>query len=589
MRATLYFKADSARQDAEKVECKIMPLTDLAKDRPRRGDKSPVLVGCRELAAIVGHLRSEDPRMLNLLVNHRNTHGGEMLISDKPWLWDIIRDASDDVIIVKCSQVGVTETMLSEMFVLARQGYRGMYLLPTDAWRATFVADRLDRLLDKAPVYAAAVKQTGKETDAKTYKSIYGMGWRFAGTNNPRKESTPNAAFEFPADVLFIDERDKHDDDNLVYFYDRISRSPKRKIRRFGNPTVTRRGVWREWLVSDAKEYAVKCPSCGVAQALYWEPHFVERGGGWYQKVSTWPDPKCATCGAAMNRLSSGSWLPTNHSGNGASGYRLSRLFINVHGKDTDIEILWAMFVAARFDPTKTANLYNNYLCEPYEHAGLSITEADLSSASYTADSMSVLRRARADGMPVWAGVDQGKAFHVAVLTMHESAPRLVSAFEISDDFVLLASELDKLGVNWCVIDAGGGGYGATRRFVHEGDGRRMCRYVPKERITDPFKDNPEARTVEANRTETLDAVVAAIKGNLLLFPPDWRTMCGGALTRHLTALTRVVDNAGTPHWEGNGDDHLFHALAYAHLAASVFKLYEITDKVTDKQQSWRV
>jgi hypothetical protein len=520
-----------------------------------------------------------------MLTAHKNTSGEAMTLKDRPWLYDILQDNSEKIVIAKCAQVGITETMICIMFYLASQGYRGMYLLPTDAWRTTFVGDRLDKLLDRAPAYAAMVKMVNRETDAKTYKSIAGMGWKFAGTANPRKDVQPRAAFEFPADVLMIDECDLHDETALVYFMDRIARSKKRRIFTFGNPTITGHGIWAAWMASDKKVWMLKCDSCHQWQEITWKNHFIEIGDDWWRKRFTWPQPQCEKCGKALNRFGIGAWVATETK-NPVSGYKISRLFTSV--RPDDIDSLWTMFLDARWNPSRMQNLVNNYLCEPYENAGLKLTDEDLRQAAVPHNPQKIMAKIKKSHLPIWAGIDQGKAFHVIICGLWNDREYILDPFHMRDDFKLLDAKLNQIGVDYAVVDAGGGGYGATRDFIAQRDNRLMCRYVPADRIRAPYVVDNEANVVEANRTESIDGVVGDIKAKRMALPPNWKTLDDGDFAKHLTAPNRITDVNGRSTWT-KGEDHFLHALVYATLARMIYGLNEIKTNTANQKQSWRV
>ena len=395
-----------------------------------------------------------------MLTAHLNTSGERMTLSDRPWLYAMLRDETEKVVIAKCAQVGITEAMICIMFHLASMGHRGMYLLPTDSWRSVFVGDRVDKLLDRCPTYAEMVKKTGKEVDAKTYKSICGMGWRFAGTANPRREVQPRAAFEFPADVLFIDEYDLHEPASLVYFMDRTVRSKRRRLFVYGNPTTVGRGIWSELEKSSNNRWIVRCQHCGCLQEMSWEQHFITAADvEWWRKRSTWPNPQCEKCRKAFDRLSAGEWVSRSPSAK-ASGYRISRLFTDIQPNDMDT--LWEMFVDARWNPTKMQNIRNNYLCEPYEAVEFKLNEEDLRRAAVPHDLHAVAGKIEKAGLPKWAGIDQGKAFHVVIYGAWNGREYMLDAFHMRDSFPELDKKLAELGVDYAVVDAGGGGYGAV-------------------------------------------------------------------------------------------------------------------------------
>lgn len=532
-------------------------------------------------AAYLMSIRDRWPRLHTLLAHHRNTHGGQMTVSDKPWWLEMAKDNADHMVVVKCSQVGITELFLGTMFALAADGHRGMYLLPTGDWRSTFVADRIDKLLDVSPTYAEMVKRSTRETDAKTYKNISGMGWKFAGTSSPRKEMQPKAAFEFPADVLFIDEFDQHDQDNLVYFYDRITRSKKRKTFKFGNPTTAGRGIWQEFLKSDQKQWMVKCDSCDEIQYLEWDKHFVRKTDVGYRKRDTWPNPECLYCKKAFNRLGEGQWLAIYNDRKEISGYQLSRLFVLMDGAAEDMELLWEKFQAGLVNQTRMQNFMNNYLGVTYENTDEKLTDEVLRRcASPAVDRV----RAKMEGHQAVAGIDQGKNFHVIISVIVDGIEYLVKLAS-PRTWEELESLLDGYGVGYSVIDAQGGGYMETRQFIARTENRLMCYYVGKDRVQEPFHVDDETGVVRTNRTEAIDTAVARFRDGLVRIPQDWESVDGGEFKRQMTAPNRVLDAGGRPVWT-KGSDHYFHAYVYNTLAKQAFG---VVDTKVEDTYSWRV
>jgi hypothetical protein len=531
-------------------------------------------------AAYLATVKERWPRLHTLLVHHRNTHGEQMTVADKPWWLEMAKDNADDMVVVKCSQVGITELFLGTMFALAATGHRGMYLLPTGDWRSTFVADRIDKLVDVSPAYAAAVKKTSRETDAKTYKNIHGMGWKFAGTASPRKEMQPKAAFEFPADVLFIDEFDQHNQDNLVYFYDRITKSRKRKTFKFGNPTVGGRGIWQEFLKSSMQQWAIKCDKCGTDNVLEWHKHFVRKTETGHRKRDTWPRPQCQHCSQGFDRLGEGRWVATNPKSK-ISGYQLSRLFILMDGNAEDMEFLWEKFQAGLLNQTRMQNFMNNYLGVTYENTDEKLTDEVLRRcASPTVGRV----RAKLGGHQTVAGIDQGKNFHVVISATIDGTEYLVKLAS-PRTWDELESLLDEYNVGYAVIDAQGGGYMETRQFIAQRENRLMCYYVGKDRVQEPFHVNDETGVVQTNRTEAIDTAVARFRDGAVRIQEDWESVDGGEFKRQMTVPNRVLDAGGRPVWT-SGNDHYFHAYVYNTLAKQAFG---VANTKVEEITNWRV
>jgi len=312
------------------------------------------------------------PRLFMGIVHHRDTDGKRLIFSDKKWLADIYKDNSRNLVFMKCSQVHMTEFALCSMYTLARQGKRGMYILPSKEHRKTFVSDRINRMKDWSPLYNDALKEGtshGSDSDSSVYKTIFGTGWKFVGSNI-RKDF-----YEFPCHALFFDEYDLLDQENIKYSYDRIANTKNPIIIKFGNPTRDNFGIHAEWLKSDQREWHVEC-QCGHEQILDWYTHFVKDTGDGYTLRHPAGMPICEECKEPFNRLGSGQWIALNP-GVGAHGYRISRLFTNKSKNDSaqDILKLFKNFLEAQNDPTSLQNFYNNYLSVTYENIDFKITE----------------------------------------------------------------------------------------------------------------------------------------------------------------------------------------------------------------------
>ena len=522
---------------------------------------------------------------------HRTTKDEPLTFGDKDWLKAIYKDTNPRIIIQKCSQVGITEYALCTMFALANQGRRGMYLLPDDDWRATFVTDRIDGLMNRCPKYKAAtasVIEKGKEADNKQMKALFGMAWKFAGTNATTAASkksdlkAPKGAFEFQSDVLMFDEYDQHAQENLEYFHDRLAASKNPLVFMFGNPTITGLGINAEFELSDQKYWHVPCEHCGHEHVLDWYKHFVRENedGSFEPRDPVGFNPICEECGLAFHRLSPGRWVKHNPSAR-ASGYAISRLF--VYQKETDIKDLWDKFIRSLNNASKSQNFHNNWLGVPYENTKVKLTDPLLMKA---ADAISSFTTIHIGGlMTLLAGMDLGKDKHVRVSEMINGVriARFIGALTSWDDVEHLIKEFH---IGPFVVDAQGDGYEEVRTFIKKDLGNRwMCYYNLNDSPNQIYQPNYETGVIRANRTELLDTGVQHFKQGLIKHPLNWADILGGDYRKHLLTPVRVIDPNGRPIWT-KGVDHLFHATCgYETAAVLVSGLHNSYSK----QRSWAV
>ncbi len=501
---------------------------------------------------------SKWPRLFMGLVHHPTTKGQRMTFADKPWLTEIYKDNSKQMVIIKCSQVHMTEHALCAMFTLAKKGVRGMYVLPSKEHRKTFVADRINRMKDHSPLYANAIKIGENETDSNVYKNIFGSGWKFVGSN------VRGDFFEFPCRALFFDEHDLLDQDNMWFAYDRVGDEADPYIYKFGNPTTDGEGrIYNEFLDSDQKEWHVTCEHCGHEQILDWYDHFVvESAGTWVLRHPTGM-PICTQCGKGFDRLGFGRWIALNP-GVPISGYRISRLFVNKHKQPNDIVWLYKRFIRAQHNPTALQNFHNNYLGIPYENIEFKITQALLQKCAMRVP----LDEYDPQTFRALMGVDQGRHFTCVISIVIEGKLYDVHYANVSKWAEVEALETT-FNVVCTVVDANGGGYEEVRDFVRKKGTRWMCYYRPKDQIKQQFNQIHAQQIVEVNRTEILDTMVSAFKNGRRVIPQDFLTRDNGQYFKQMTVPSRVTDSGGRPIWT-KGTDHYFHASGYNQLALLV-------------------
>lgn len=525
----------------------------------------------------VHEIRARWPRLYFAMFHHRTTGGLPLSFRDRPWLTQIYKDNSELLTLMKCIQIGATELMICDMFSLASQGKRGMYLLPDDGWVGLWVADRVDGLLERVPEYKAAVAKTRRDTDSRRMKTIYGQVWKFAGTHAKTQREgdatmkRPKHAFEFASDALIIDEHDEHEERDLAMFHDRLAAAKKPIVRVLGNPTIDGRGIKVHWEKTDAKVYEVPCEHCGHHQQLSWKKHFVKkRGAGvWVPQDSEWdetrePRPICESCSEPFNRLNRGRWVATNPKGRG-SGYAISRLFVNVRG--TDIRELLEKWNAAAYNQTEMQNIHNQWLGETYVNEDDKLTETILAKAAgdYVTNGHKYTR--------CTAGIDQGAKYHMHISEIIEGkqVKRWLGACGSLGQCVTIMNEV---GVICAGIDAQGGSYQETREFVEVFDGAWMVYYRGKDVVRNRYRTDYDAGVIEANRTEVCDAMVASFKKGETVIPQNWRSIDNGDFKKQMLTPQRVIDPRGIPAWT-KGVDHHFHAAVYDWIAWQESGIYD--------------
>lgn len=505
-------------------------------------------------------IKEKWPRLFMALAHHKNTDGDQMTFGDKLWLKAIYQDNSHKMVVIKCSQVHLTEHALCAMFTYANKGKRGMYILPSKEHRRTFVKDRIDSLKDNCPEYAKAIKKNHfTEGDSNVFKTIYGTGWKFVGSNVKKD------FFEFPCSVLFFDEYDELVQDNLPYADQRVENDPDPIIWKFGNPTFDGTGIHAEWLKSDQKEWVVGCEHCGHKQTLDWYKHFVTKDEfDKYTLRNAVGRPICESCHKDFNRLNTGKWVAQNP-GSDISGYRISRLFVYKGKKPNDILFLFNKFMDAQNNSIDLQVFHNNYLGVTFEHSDEKITEESLIKASQKYDSLIEALSNDPQTPRAIMGVDQGKHFTCTISVIIDGI-----IHDIHHANVYRWSDVEALeetfNVAYTVVDANGGGYAETRDFVAKKGSRWMCYYRPKDQVKKLFDLDHAKQVVTTNRTEICDTMCNMYKNEKMGLHPDFANDCDKQFKKQMLMPNRTVDAGGRPIWT-KGIDHFFHASNYRMLA----------------------
>lgn len=498
------------------------------------------------------------PRLFMALTHHRTTKGERLTFADKKWLEVIYKDNNSRMVIIKCSQVHMTEHFLCAMFTLARKGLRGLYILPTNEHRRPFVQDRIDRLKDCSPEYARGLHPGNRvrSADSNVYKSIFGQGWKFVGAN-VRKNF-----FEFPADVLIMDEYDLLDQANVPYALDRIADSKVPHVYKFGNPTTDGKGISKEFQNSTQNEWFVKCCHCGHEQVLDWYEHFVKQVGSFYQLRNDDGHPVCLECGKPFDRCGPGRWV-ANNPGSDISGYRISRLFVHKSDSDIigDLDSLFPRFLEAQGNETLLQNFHNNYLGEPYESYELRLTESIMRSCAAAGP----IRFERNEDFRTIAGIDQGRKFTIVISAIVDRVIHDI-AYEICDTWDQVYALLATHNTTTAVVDAQGGGYAETRNFVRRFSGGWMCYYRPRDQVREAYDLDHGQLVVRTNRTELLDSMVATFRNKRVVIRHDWQSAVNGSYLSEMQVPKRIMDAGGRIVWTKDVD-HFFHASAYRYLA----------------------
>ena len=236
----------------------------------------------------------------------RNEKGEKLDYKDRLFLLDILTDWSKEIVIKKSAQIGGSVTFnLKVLFAIKYLKLNVIYTFPTASDVSEFVVSKTNKLLQANPSLFK-----GMQTDNVERKEIDGRFLFFKGT------VSDTAPIMTSADLLVHDEVSRSDQKTLEDYKSRTKASEYKGRWLFSNPTTEKDILDQQWLLSDKKEWMIKC-QCGFEQELKFPDSIgLER--------------KCYQCVACKKPLTNdmrrkGRWVAQDPS-KPISGYHISLL-----------------------------------------------------------------------------------------------------------------------------------------------------------------------------------------------------------------------------------------------------------------------
>ena len=174
---------------------------------------------------------------------------------------DILNDNSQQMVVKKCSQVGLTEIIIrwGLAFLVRNQGLTVIMTQPTRQMALNFSTTRVDEIVKEAPLMNNLLNY---KVDSKELKQLGKSYLYIKGTKGS------SSAISVPADAIITDEYDFSDMAVVGKYNSRLSHSKHKIIKRFSTPTIPDFGVSKEFELSTKAQYLQKCPHCN-----HWNNH----------------------------------------------------------------------------------------------------------------------------------------------------------------------------------------------------------------------------------------------------------------------------------------------------------------------------
>lgn len=500
------------------------------------------------------------PRLWMALFNHKTHKNKNLTFDNHLYLKQIYMDSSDDIVIMKSTQNGISEFLIVYASTELYQGHSVFYVLPSHELMYRFVSNRWEKSYLYSDFYKAMMRnseQGYRKAESKSLKDVGDGVVSFAGSQSEK----PFA--EFPADVVIVDEKDLCDQDNIAMARERLDHSDVRRMISVANPTITNYGIHIDYQESDQKAWFIKCSSCGKYIQPDFFKHIVQEiDKGVYILRDKEGDleserdimPICHHCGKPFDRFADGEHVP-KYKGKRKSGYQISKLYSGT----SRLQQLVKNFNDGLVNDFKMERFYNADLGLPYVSAGAKITREMLEEAKQNYTMPDRLNK------PCIMGIDVGGVLHVRIDevygTKEDSETRAVfigEVHELQDLFNLCK----RYNVKAAVIDA----LPETRlskAFSVSLPFAFRCFFGGERKDTVNMKD----KIVTVDRTQALDNVKEAFLMGRAKLPKNADSIKD--YYDHMQASTRIFDEKKNRYiWdEGSAADHYMLAEAYMRIA----------------------
>lgn len=547
---------------------------------PRTGDEiqdllSSLVLNPQFKRMLLAKLYRDCPSLRFAMEHHRTTFGGNLTFENRKFLKELYyidfrKERYRRLVLQKSVQCGVSEWLICTLFAFAELGISMLYVLPNRDFRARFVTNRIDRVIDMVPYYREMLNRSkvARGRDSTNLKHIGNATQYFASSGSE------NEFKEFPTDAVVVDEKDQCVPENIALAEDRFSASPWKISIKVSNPTHTSFGICVDYSESTQGRWMVKCTHCPTGrgwQELNWWTHFVldqddgtcvarERG---YDPMEETREPVifCVDCDKPLDPLGPGAWVHA-YPRRDVVGFKISKLFQGPP-MTTNREMMLKYF-RVRNNSIELTKFVNSDLGEGFAPKGQQITREMLNDSrgdhrmGYNPDKVGLRTM----------GVDVGDLINYWISDHPRSGKRRLLDAGAVPSFQQIQEVMDLYKVDMCVVD----NYPEVRQA------RKFQDRNPKVVVLCTYYDNgqeleykDDEGTVTIDRTVAIDQLVAVLRNGDMVVPADAEGYMGGELYDQMMASVRVFmpDNRGSGkyRWQHVKPDHFMHAAVYDEIA----------------------
>ena len=506
------------------------------------------------------------------LQRHTKVNGNPFSFQGHEYQRRILEDTSQEVVVIKSSQMGITEISIRLALALCAvvPHYTVIYTLPTAGFAMNVMNTRVDPVIRDSDFLRELLD---KNTDNSEIKQLGSSFLYLKGA------ASGNAPISIPAHHLIHDELDFCDLGIIEQYQSRLTHSPYKRKHKFSTPTLPNFGIHAEFMQSRRHFEFLKCSHCGHR----FIPDYYE-----HVKVPEWDKPLdeitrrnlhttrwkearllCPHCGKVPDQdLRFREWVLENTEDNYvAAGYNLSPF-------SAPAFITPSALIQASTNYPRKAQFVNFALGKPMEDSETTLTKGVLEGA--------IVARQEVSPVACVMGIDVGLTCTVTVVGIMQDNLHVIlhteevhysqiktRHLELKRKYRIRMSVIDMLPYTETVLDMQGRDpnlYAAV--YV---DKKSLELQSVASRQEDKEEGLQGLRQVNVNRNKAFDVLMEDIKsGNIVKFSDandqTW--------VNHLMDMKRVHKLNRNDEVEyvwvksQKGEDHFHHSLAYAEVAA---------------------
>lgn len=506
--------------------------------------------------------------------------GKKWEVNTRAWMKDIYKAISLHKIengepearkltLLKPTQVGMSTMALAKTFYYAYYWpMRIIYTLPRQQDLFDLVSTRVDPMIANSPLL---LENIGKPDSTRAKKFAESYIFFMELTVEPRM---------MPADILFIDEVDLSDPNNMGTALNRLDASKWKIIHYFGTPTLPNYGVDGLYAQSDQRQWMVQCAHCNSYQVLDWEKNL--------RVIGAYADPDdvffgCVRCDKpiTLQQIQLGEWV--------AKKPRLSDEFVGFHISQMYTHSPFELYKHFRDPQQSLFEFYRKRLGKPYETAGGSLERVDILSNCF--DLMYEHETVYDGKSNYYMGVDQGNELQVIVAKDVQDSDRLKIVYSeivpFDKGFDRIKELMYLFNIKLCIMDADPNRHSAEdvrKEFpgkVLLADYTKTMELYTQTSKGDANKILKINTHIGINRSMAFSDLLESVREGIWAFPGRVDKIHPGTelIIDHLLALKKDIQTSRTPSgektetvWRSLGPDHLAHAMLYTKLAAQIKK-----------------